>query len=153
MSMDGPQPRPGLGAGPAGWRELRYPPRMNEAWGPLLDRLFEGVKLHMKSIAEIASRGEISIMVVEPSESWTEALRMHGWNEQDLFAMGERVQKALSCADSVTERWIASPRSGTARIFAVIHDESMLVNSEGGLLSVEPESTDEGECPAARRKE
>jgi hypothetical protein len=108
----------------------------------LLDLLRRGVAIHADAIADIASRGEISIIVIEPSETWREALHAHGWNGELVFAMSDRMQKAMSCADDVTERWIARPRSDVVRIFAVIQDESLLVNSDAGLLSLEPGSTD-----------
>ena len=117
---------------------------MDPAQGPLLDRLFDGVRLHERAIAEIASRGEISIVLLEPSDAWREALHAQGWKGEIVLAMSERMRRAMSCADSVTERWLTSPRSGIARIFAVIDDESLLVNSDSGRLSVEPGSTDEG---------
>jgi hypothetical protein len=109
----------------------------------LLDRILEGVARHADAIAEIASRGEISVFVVEPSDSWKEALSTHGWNGELVFAMSERARMAMSCADDVTERWVAR-RSEVARIFAVIEDESLLVNSDAGLLGIEPGSIDEG---------
>ena len=106
----------------------------------LLGLLRRGITIHADAIADIASRGEISMIVVDPSETWREALHTQGWNGELVFAMSDRVQKAMSCADDVTERWIARPRSDVVRIFAVIRDESLLVNSDGGLLSIEPGS-------------
>jgi hypothetical protein len=108
----------------------------------LLDLLRRRVTVHADAIADIASRGQISMVVVEPSETWRDALHTQGWNGELVLAMSDRVQKAMSCADDVTERWIARPRSDVVRIFAVIQDESLLVNSDAGLLTIEPGSTD-----------
>ncbi|MGA7118582.1 MAG: hypothetical protein WBY94_00720 [Polyangiaceae bacterium] len=109
------------------------------------NRLREGVRRHAQAIGDITSRGEISVVVLEPSDGWKEALQLHGWKGEAVFPMSARMQKAMSCADGVTERWIARPRASVARIFAVVDDESFLVNSEGGVLTVEPGSTEEGE--------
>jgi hypothetical protein len=109
----------------------------------LLARLVrDGIMPHAAAIAEIASRGEISIVVLEPSDAWKKALRIHGWKRQDVFTMSERVRRALSCADPVTESWVANPRSDTTRVFAVIHDTSLLVNSDASGFRIEPGSTD-----------
>jgi hypothetical protein len=111
----------------------------------LLERLArDGIDPHAEAIAEIASRRAISIVVVEPSDEWKDALRAHGWRGECVFAMSDRVRMALSCADPVTERWIHGSRSDTlvARIFAVIHDTSLLVNRDDRGLRIEPGSTD-----------
>jgi len=111
--------------------------------GRLLYRLLEGIGQQACAIAEIASRGEISVVVVAPSGSWRDALDAHGWNGEPVFAMSDSMRRAMSCADEVTERWIAGSRSGVARVFAVVDDDSLLVNCEEGLISIEPGSTDE----------
>jgi len=121
---------------------------------PLLDRVREGVRRHAQAIGDIASRGEIAVVVLEPSDAWKEALQFHGWKGDAVFPMSARMQRALRCADGVTERWIGRPRGGIARIFAVVDDETLLVNGEAGVLTVEPGSTDEGddESGAASRR-
>jgi hypothetical protein len=111
----------------------------------LRNRLREGVRRHAQAIGDIASRGEISVVVLEPSDAWKEALQFHGWKGDAVFPMSARMQKAMSCADGVTERWIGRTRGSIARIFAVVDDESFLVNEDGGVLTVEPGSTEEGE--------
>lgn len=113
----------------------------------LLDLLFDGIRTHAPAVAEIGSRGRIAVMLVAPSDTWKDALGAQGWSGENVFAMGERTRRALSCADAVTEKWIARRPLGIVRIFAVIHDESLLVNSEAGLVSVEPGSNDGAPCP------
>jgi hypothetical protein len=109
----------------------------------LFERLVCGISLHAEAIADIASRGEISVVLLTPSEGWREALATHGWRGQPVFPMSRGMRLAMSCSDEVTESWIERSRLGISRIFAVIDDESLLVNSEQGLLGIEPGSMEE----------
>jgi hypothetical protein len=111
----------------------------------LLERLVkEGIEPNANAVAEIAARGEIAVVVFEPSDEWKDALRVHGWTGEAVFPMSEWMRRAMSTTDLVTERWVAGPRPKAARIFAVIDDDSLLVNKDARGFSIEPGSLEEG---------
>lgn len=115
--------------------------------GQPLARLKAVILDHAREIEAIGARGEIAVVVCEPSETWSGGLRQHGWTGEAVFPMGQWMRLAVSTSDRVTERWVASPRPATTRIFAVVHEDSLLLNhtaTDG--YTVEPGSTDaEGE--------
>lgn len=96
------------------------------------------------AIAEIARLGHVALVVLEPDDDWKDALRVSGYGGELVSAMPLGMSRRLSCADPITEHWLARSNRGEPphRVFVVMRDNSLLVNlTPGRAPRLEPGSS------------
>jgi len=111
-----------------------------------LNKLLEdGLKPHAAAIAEIAMRGDIAVVLFEPSWGGIDAARVLGRSGSEMvFAINRtRARKHLSGADHITAKWVERREKGVARVFVIMNEGTLLVNYRPGAgWEIEPGSTD-----------
>lgn len=96
-------------------------------------------------IQAVAVRGQIPIVVLDPSSQWELLLSQIGWDGASaVFPMGRVYRRVLAAhSDPTTARWLRRT-TGPLRVFLVIHSGSLLLNidPEAMTIRIEPGSTD-----------
>jgi hypothetical protein len=124
-------------------------PESMAIFNDLLDRF---IKPNAESIAELALRKEVAVLVADVhSEEAREALRALGWDgTATVFRLSHaaRRRRAESClnnyGDSVTHRWLTKPgKRGYARVLVYHHAGTLLLNHTDEGWALEPGSTDD----------
>jgi hypothetical protein len=106
----------------------------------------EVIMPHADEIGAICARGDVAVIVFEPSDDAGTFARTLGWNgESPVFRMSNARKRAVADgSDAVTSAWLKrTSRTELSKVFAIIHAGTLLVNftkDKGWFL--EPGSTD-----------
>jgi hypothetical protein len=122
---------------------------VNEQSQKHLDRILnEGIKPQGETLAPIIAKGDVAVIVFEPSPETVGALKMLGWDgETGAFRLSNSKRKQIAASseqrgDWVTAKWLRSSKRG--RIFVFAQRGTLLVNLTDEGYSLEPGSVGGG---------
>jgi hypothetical protein len=103
---------------------------MNAGTADVLPALGVAIKAHTEEFAAITTSGGVAVFVFEPNAQGAKAAREMGWDKYGppIFALRREHEQRLAMADTVVRRWIERPVDGVARLFAIVHGGTLLIN-------------------------